>query len=475
MTTPASPRPADAGLIERIAAVVGAANVITDAHTLAPFLAEPRGLFRGRTPALVRPASTAETAATVRLCVTAGAAIVPQGGNTGLVGGAVPDGAILLNLGRMSRVRGLDPIGNTLTVEAGCVLAAAQHAAEAAERLFPLSLGAEGSCQIGGNLSTNAGGLAVLRYGTMRDLTLGLEAVLPDGSVWDGLKALRKDNTGYDLKQLLIGGEGTLGIITAAVLKLFPAPVVRQTALIGLARAADAIGLLGRARAASADTLVAFELISRRALDFALRHIAGVLDPLAAPHAWYVLAERHASAPGLETAFEEMLANAIDEGLIADAALAQTGAQRAAFWKLREAIVEAQRHEGASIKNDVSVPIAAVPEFLTRAEAAVAALCPGIRVVAFGHVGDGNIHFNLTQPEGAPRQAYLDRWWELAGAVDEVAHALGGSFSAEHGIGRLKRRELARFKPPVELALLRKIKAAFDPLGLMNPGVFFDP
>ncbi|MSO71502.1 MAG: FAD-binding oxidoreductase [Alphaproteobacteria bacterium] len=474
MTSPAPSRPADAGLIEKLVSVVGVAHVVTDAQALAPYLAEPRGLFHGSTPALVCPGNTEETAAIVRLCVAAGVAIVPQGGNTGLVGGSAPDGAVLLNLERMNRIRALDPIGNTLIVEAGCVLATAQRAADAAQRLFPLSLGAEGSCQIGGNLSTNAGGLAVLRYGTMRDLTLGIEAVLPDGSVWNGLKALRKDNTGYDLKQLLIGGEGTLGVITAAVLKLFPAPAVTQTALIGLARPQDAIALLARARIASADTLVAFELISRRALDFALRHIAGTLDPLGAPHAWYVLAERHASAPGLESAFEDMLAGALGEGAIADAALAQSGAQRASFWKLREAIVSAQRFEGASIKNDVSVPVAAVPEFLARAEAAVAALCPGIRVVAFGHVGDGNIHFNLTQPEGVERQAYLDRWWELAGAVDEVVQALGGSFSAEHGIGRLKRRELARFKSPVELALMRRVKSAFDPLGLMNPGVFFD-
>ncbi len=468
---PPAPRPSPA-LVKRVTEVVGPKGVITDAADMDAYLADTRGLYRGASPLVVRPATTQEVAAVLRLCAEDGVPIVPQGGNTGLSGGAVAAGEVLLNLGRMNRVRTVDPLDHSITVEAGAVLADIQRVAEERDRLFPLSLGAEGSCQIGGNLSTNAGGTAVLRYGSMRELTLGLEVVLPDGRVWDGLRGLRKDNTGYDLKHLFIGAEGTLGVITAAVLKLFPRPGLRHTALVGLDEPDQALELLARARAASADALTAFELFSRRCLDFALDYVDGTIDPLDGKFAWYALIEFSAGTgvTGLGDALESILADALEAGLISDAAIAQSEAQRSQMWFVREALVEAQRHAGASIKNDVAVPVSKVPQFIREAGAAVEALCPGIRPVAFGHAGDGNIHFNLTQPEVMDRQAFLDRWWELAGRVDEIAHEMNGSFSAEHGVGLLKRREMLRFKSPVELDLMRRLKAALDPGNLMNPG-----
>jgi len=459
-------------LIERLAGVVGPRGLLTAADDMAPYLKEWRGNFAGDTGVVVRPGSTAEVAEVVRLCAEARVPVVPQGGNTGLCGGAVARGEVLLSLGRMDRVRAIDPVNYTITVEAGCILADVQRAAEQAERLFPLSLGAEGTCQIGGNLSTNAGGTGVLRYGNTRDLTLGLEVVLADGRVWDGLKGLRKDNAGYDLKQLFVGGEGTLGIITAAVLKLFPLPRERHTALVALDKLDAFLTLLDRARAASADTVTAFELMPRLGLEFAFKHIEGTVDPLTAPHPWYALVEFSASEPGsgLDTALEGMLERAFEDGLIVDATIAQSEAQRAALWFLREAIVEGQRPEGGSIKNDISVPVSSVPDFIRRATAAVEELCPGVRPVAFGHVGDGNIHFNVTQPMGMERQAFVDRWWEIAGRVDEIVHELDGSFSAEHGVGLLKVGELERFKPAVEVEMMARIKAALDPHNILNPG-----
>ena len=466
-----------AGLTEQIAAVVGSGGIVADAAAAAPYLEERRGLFQGASPLIVRPATTGEVAEIVRLCAAAGVAIVPQGGNTGLVGGAVAQGEVLVNLGRLARLRAIDPANYTITVEAGCILAAVQDAAAQHDRLFPLSLGAEGSCQIGGNLSTNAGGTGVLRYGNARELTLGLEVVLADGNVWDGLRALRKDNRGYDLKQLFIGAEGTLGIITAAVMKLFPAPREHHTAFVAMRDLDAVLELLSRARQASADTVTAFELIPRRGLDFACRHVAGVTDPLATAADHYVLVEFAASEPGagLGAALEGMLAEALAAGLVGDAAIAQSEGQRRGFWRIREALVEAQGFEGASIKNDVAVPVAAVPALIRRATAAVEAACPGIRPVPFGHVGDGNIHFNLSQPPDADRQAFLARWDELTGIVNDVVHALAGSFSAEHGVGRLKLDELTRFKPAVEIALMRQIKAALDPHNIMNPGAILKP
>ena len=464
-----------ADVLERLKEAVGPKGWISDAHDIEPHLVEPRGLYHGCTPLVLRPASTDEVAAVVKICAEAGVGVVPQGGNTGLVGGSVPDergGEIVLSLGRMNAVRGIDPENDTITVEAGCVLADVQAAAAAADRLFPLSLGAEGSCQIGGNLSTNAGGTGVLRYGNARELVLGLEVVLPNGGVWDGLRGLRKDNTGYDLKQLFIGAEGTLGVITAAVLRLFPKPREVQTAWAAVADPHAAMALFRRARDAASEALSACELVPRIGLDFVLRHIPGARDPLAEPHPWYVLLELTASSEGagLRETLENLLADAAEEGLVRDAALAASAEQALGLWRLREAVSEAQRPEGGSIKHDVAVPLSRVADFIVEASAAVEVRLPGIRPVAFGHLGDGNIHLNLSQPVGADGDAFLARWDEFNRIVHDIVAAMGGSFSAEHGIGRLKRDELVRYKSPVEVDLMRRLKATLDPNGIMNPG-----
>jgi FAD/FMN-containing dehydrogenase len=464
--------------LERIKGVVGPRGWIADPSDIEPYLVEARGLYRGATWLVVRPASTAEVAAVVRICADARLPIVPQGGNTGLVGGGVPpeDGHnIVLALGRMNRIRAIDPVNFTMTVEAGCILAHLQQAAAAADLLFPLSLGAEGSCQMGGNLSTNAGGIAVLRYGNTRELTLGLEVVLPDGRVWDGLRGLRKDNTGYDLKQLFIGGEGTLGIITAATVKLFPKPREVETAFLGLPGIEDAMGLFARARSVTADQLTAFELIPRIGLDLALAHVPGTIDPLAASYPWYVLLEMSSSQTesGIRALLERLLETALNDGVVAGGVIAESGAQAKELWRIREAIVEAQLYSG-SIKHDVSVPVSRVAEFVTRASAAVSDRLPGIRPVAFGHVGDGNIHFNLTQPEGMDKTAYLARWREFNDIVHGVVRELHGSISAEHRVGIMKRDEITHYKPPIEIELMRRIKCALDPANIMNPGKLVD-
>jgi FAD/FMN-containing dehydrogenase len=461
--------------LEKIRAIVGPRGWIADPADMAPFLVEERGLYRGRARMVVRPASTHEVSEVVKVCAEAGLGIVPQSGNTGLVGGGIPHDhgeEIILSLGRMNRVRAIDPLNYTITVEAGCILTSVQNAAAEADRLFPLSLGAEGTCQIGGNLSTNAGGIAVLRYGMARDLVLGLEVVLPDGRVWEGLRGLRKDNTGYDLKQLFIGAEGTLGIITAAVLKLFPRPGSVETGFVAVRDPAAAIELLARARAGTGDAITAFELISRQALDMVLRHIPGTTDPLATPYPWYVLIEASSgdASGGLRAALEAVLADGAEAGLVIDATLASSGEQTKALWRLRDSITEAQKPEGGSIKHDVSVPVSKVPEFIARASAACEAALPGIRIVAFGHAGDGNIHFNLSQPVGADRSAYLARWEEFNRIVHDIVAELDGSISAEHGIGRLKRDELVHYKPPVAIELMSMLKHALDPKGIMNPG-----
>ncbi len=460
--------------LRRIRAAVGKRGWIADPGAMAPYLTEQRGLYRGSAALVVRPATTAEVASVVRICAEAGIAIVPQGGNTGLCGGAAPNehgGEILLSLGRLNRIRAIDPANFTITAEAGCVLADVRKAAAVADRLFPLSLAAEGSAQIGGNLSTNAGGINVLRYGTARDLTLGIEAVLPDGSVLDGLRGLRKDTSGYDLKQLFIGSEGTLGVVTAAVLKLFPLPREVEAAFVALPSSAAAVELLALARAGSGDLLTAFELMSRRTLEFVLSHSPGAADPLARPAAWYALIEMSSGAiGGARQALEQVLGTAIEAGVAQDAVLAASEAQRAALWRLRESASEAQRAEGGSIKHDVSVPVSRIADFIAGASRAVEAVLPGIRVVAFGHVGDGNIHFNLSQPVGADRAAFLSRWSEFNRIVHDIAAAMGGSISAEHGIGQLKRGELARYRSPVEIELMRAVKQALDPKGIMNPG-----
>jgi FAD/FMN-containing dehydrogenase len=466
--------PAETAL-ERIRTLVGPRGWLDDPAAMAPYLTETRGLFHGRARAVVSPASTAEVAEVVRLCNDNRIGIVPQGGNTGRCGGAMPDTTgqqIILCLTRLNRIRALDPLNYTLTVEAGCILAAVQAAAAQVDRLFPLSLGAEGSCQIGGNLATNAGGTNVLRYGNARELTLGLEVVLPNGEIWDGLTGLRKNNTGYDLRDLFIGAEGTLGIITAAVLKLFPLPHDVQTAFVALRDLDACIELLARARTASSDAVSTFELLPRIGLQFALDHIPGCRDPFASPYDWYVLLVLSGISPqgGMRAHLETLLSEAWQEGLLQDAVIAVSEAQSLELWKLREGLVEGQRFEGGSIKHDISIPVSRVPEFIRTASERVQRELPGIRVCAFGHVGDGNIHYNLTQPVGMNPETFLALWQPFNHLVHAIAMAMHGSFSAEHGIGQLKVEAMARYKSATELELMRRIKAVLDPNGIMNPG-----
>jgi len=468
-------QPVPGDVLDRIKAAVGPKGWTDDAAALAPQLIDWRRRYQGRTPLLVRPGSTAEVAEVVRLCADARVPIVAQGGNTSLCGGSIPSEAgdeILLSLSRMNRVRGIDAANYTMTAEAGCVLAQVQEAASQADRLFPLSLAAEGSCQIGGNLSTNAGGITVLRYGNARELVLGLEVVLPDGQVWDGLRGLRKDNTGYDLKQLFLGAEGTLGIITAAVLKLFPKPRERVTAFVAVTDLPSAVELLSRCRASSGDAVTSFELLPRIGIDLGRQFIPGVVEPLRERRDYYVLIELTSAIDdsGLRGALEETLEQALEEGLIADATVAESAEQSRRLWFVRESIVELQKFAGASIKHDVSVAVSLVPAFMVRAIAAVTAALPGVRIVAFGHIGDGNVHFNLYQPEAMDAAAFLARQAELSRIVHDIVAALDGSISAEHGIGRLRRDDLQRYKPAIELELMRRIKQALDPSNIMNPG-----
>jgi FAD/FMN-containing dehydrogenase len=463
------PRPPDRNTLERLKQIVGAGGWTDDPDELAPHLVEWRNRYQGATPLLLRPSSTAEVAAIVGVCAEAEVAIVPQGGNTGLVGGQIPrpEGHdILVSSTRLRRVRTLDPVDNTITVEAGCTLAEVQQAAAGVDRLFPLSLAAEGSCQIGGNLSTNAGGVHVLRYGNARQLVLGLEVVTATGEIWNGLRALHKDNTGYDLKQLFLGAEGTLGIITAAVLKLFPRHRHVETIFAALPTVEAAVALLARMRGATDDAVLAFELIPRIALEFVTRHLPGAHDPLPAPSPWYVLCDLTTSTALAEAA----VAAGAAENLITDAAIATNAAQAAALWRLREAISEAQKPEGESLKHDISVPVSRIPTFVHEGVAAVSRLVPGIRPVPFGHVGDGNLHFNLSQPVAMDRTAFRERGPEIHHAVHDIVAALGGSISAEHGIGQAKREEIRRYKSPLEIALMQRIKNALDPKGIMNPG-----
>ncbi|WP_299867603.1 FAD-binding oxidoreductase [uncultured Hoeflea sp.] len=465
----------DPSLIDRFAAITGEANALTDPSAIEPHLIELRGLYKGESPLVLRPANTDEVAAILKLAHETGTAVVPQGGNTGLVGGQSPRpqmGEVVVLLNRLNRIRSLDPMGQTMVAEAGVILKQAQQAASEAGLLFPLSLGSEGSCQIGGNLSSNAGGTAVLAYGNTRQLCLGLEVVLPDGQIWNGLRALKKDNTGYDLRDLFIGAEGTLGIITAAVLKLFAAPRGQETIYAGVDSPQTALELFRLAQDVCGPSLTGFELIPRIGIEFTTRHIDGVRDPLSDPHPWYALIDisssqsQEAARAMLETLFVE----ADGKGLILDAAAAETGAQRQAFWHLRESMSPAQRPEGGSIKHDISVPVARVPEFLGRADRAVIDAMPGARIVAFGHMGDGNIHYNISQPVGADKAAFLARWKEMNEIVHAIVLELDGSISAEHGIGQLKREELAAIRSPVEMGMMTRIKQAFDPRGIMNPG-----
>jgi FAD/FMN-containing dehydrogenase len=461
-------------LLERFAAIVGGAHVLTHDADMAPYLSEPRDLFKGRALCVVKPASTAEVAAIVALCNETSTSLVPQGGNTGLVGGQTPDASgqtIVLSLTRLNTLREIDLASNTMIVEAGMILANVQDEADRAGRLFPLSLAAEGSCTIGGNLATNAGGTAVIAYGTARDLVLGLEVVLADGRILSDLSKLRKDNTGYDLKHLFMGSEGTLGIITAAVLKLFPKPRAIETALIGLASPEAALALLDLTRSMAGSALTTYELICARALDFVLHHSEASRSPLQDRHEWYVLLELTSpNAHGLSDLMLALLEAATEQDLIENAAVAATLEQRSDFWRLRELIPEAQKREGGSIKHDVSIPVASVPAFLKDVETAVTAAMPSARLVPFGHLGDGNIHCNVSQPEGADKAAFLARWEEINAIVHAIVMAHHGSISAEHGIGQLKRDLLPGVKDSVALELMRTLKQTLDPKGILNPG-----
>ncbi len=462
-------------VLERFRTILGDGYVLTLPADLVPYEADWRGRYLGEALCVVRPASTAEVAAVVKACAEHQLAMVPQGGNTGLVGGGVPRMGrreVVVSLSRMNRVLDVDGANSTITVEAGCTLAAVQAAAHDVDRLFPLSLASEGTCQIGGNLACNAGGVQVLRYGNMRELTLGIEAVLPDGRVWNGLRGLRKDNTGYDLKQLFIGSEGTLGIITAAVLKLLPMPRSRAVAWVALASPAAAIALLGLMRARAAERLSAFEVIGEAAFDLVVQHMPGVFSPLAERAPWYALIELGDSDPagGVKILLEDILGFALEERLISDAAVAASLAQMADLWTLREWVSEAQKIEGISVKHDISLPVSRIPEFLDAAGSALAEHFGPLRIVAFGHAGDGNLHYNLSRFNAAENTAFIARSAEANQIVHDIVTSLGGSISAEHGLGQLKRDEIRRYKSGIELEMMRGIKQLLDPAGIMNPG-----
>ncbi|HXL13828.1 MAG TPA: FAD-binding oxidoreductase [Bradyrhizobium sp.] len=467
---PAAP-PLSPELITRFRNIVGDKYAVTETADLAPYLTEERNLYQGRSPLVLRPGSTAEVSAICKLATEHRIALVPQGGNTGLVGGQTPhNGEVVVSMRRMDKVRDIDTASNTMTCEAGLVLQIAQQRASEVDRLFPLSLGAEGSCTIGGNLSTNAGGTAALAFGVAREMALGLEVVLADGRVLNGLSKLKKDNTGYDLRNLFIGAEGTLGIITAATLKLFPKPRAVETAFVGLKSPSDALKLLTIAQNEAAGSLTSFELLADIAVDFSVRHGIDIRDPLTGKHPWYVLMELSSSRDDARATLESTLAQGLEQAIIDDAVIAANLGQRSQFWKLRDEMSAAQKPEGGSIKHDISVPVAAVPKFIEEANAAVVRLIQGARPVAFGHLGDGNIHYNVSQPVGAKPADFLARWHEVNAVVFEIVLRMGGSISAEHGIGVLKRDELPGVKDKVAIELMRGLKALLDPLGIMNPG-----
>ena len=466
--------------LKAFVAIVGEANALTAAHDIAPYLIESRGLYHGSSPLVLKPGSTEEVSAILTLASETGTPVVPAGGRTGHVGGQVPrDGGadVVLSLERMNRIREIDPVADVIVADGGCILADIQNAAAENGRLFPLSLGSEGSCRIGGNLSTNAGGTAVLAYGNMRQLCLGLEVVLPTGEIWNGLRRLKKDNSGYDLRDLFIGAEGTLGVITGAVLKMVPQPRGRQVAFAGVRSPEVALALFERASMLCGTALTGFELMPRIGIDFTTRHITGVRDPLSSPHAWYALIDISTSdsAESAEAMIHRLLEEAAESGLVEDAVIASSLSQQDAFWRLRESMSEAQKPEGGSIKHDVSVPVSSVPRFLADADKAVLALMPDARICAFGHLGDGNIHYNISQPVGADKAVFIARWREVNSVVHAVVHAHGGSISAEHGVGQLKRDELIASRPAIETELMNRIKQAFDPAGIMNPGKMVRP
>jgi FAD/FMN-containing dehydrogenase len=466
------PTAIDPSLLARFAAIVGEKYAVTDPQAQAPYLLEMRDMFRGRTPMVLRPASVAEIVQIVRLANETATAIVPQGGNTGLVGGQIPlNNEIVLSLTRLNRIREVDPTSNTITCEAGVTLQRAREAAAAVDRLYPQLLPSEGTCTIGGNLSTNAGGTAALAYGIARSHALGIEVVLADGRILNNLNKLKKDNTGYDLKNLFIGAEGTLGVITAAVLRLVPRPRSTETAFVGVPSPKAALALLDTAAGNAGGSVTSFELMPRSGLEMVLRNAAGCRDPLASPYPWYVLLELASQAKsGLRAVMEDVLKQGFESGLVSDAAIADSLEQAKAFWRIREMFGEAQRHVGGSVKHDVSVPVAAVPAFLEDVDAAVIALIPGARPLPFGHLGDGNIHYNVIQPADADKADFLKRWDEVNAVVFAVVKKYDGSISAEHGVGVMKRDLLPSVKDPVALDLMRSLKRMLDPKGILNPG-----
>src|SRR5579859_7757438 len=467
-----APVPED--VLTRLKAVLGPGGWSDDPDRLAPKLVEWRERWRGHTPLLALPGSTGQVAAVIGICAEAGVAVIPQGGNTGLVGGQIPQGEILLSTDRLTRVRDIDVLDDVIEVEAGVTLAAVHDAALGAGRRFPLSLASEGSATVGGLISTNAGGTAVLRYGTMRDLVLGIEAVLLNGEIWNGLKRLRKDNTGYDLKQLLIGAEGTLGVVTAAALKLSAVMASRAVALMGVESPDAALKLLVRAKDETGGAVEAFELMGRVGVEFAVKNIAGARDPLSEPHPWYVLAEFTSGEPGsAEAAMERFLAWGLEAGLVRDAVVAQSDAQAKALWAIRENQSPAQKPEGATWKHDVSVPVSQVSAFLAQATAAMQAFAPGSRIAAFGHMGDGNIHYDVLRAEAGSDVEHAARRDAGSRIVHDIVASLGGSISAEHGLGAMKTEEARRYKSPVEIAALSAIRRALDPKRIMNPRVLF--
>jgi len=462
----------DPALLARFTAIVGEKFAITDPDIQAPYLVEQRNMFQGHTPVVLRPSTVAEVAAIARLANDTGTPIVPQGGNTGLVGGQIPlHNEIVLSLNRLDRIREVDPTSNTVTCEAGVTLQRTREAAAAVDRLYPQLLPSEGTCTIGGNLSTNAGGTAAIAHGIARSHALGIEVVLADGRVMNNLNKLKKDNTGYDLKNLFIGAEGTLGIITAAVLRLVPRPRSVETAFAGIKSPEAALELLGIATERTAGGVTSFEIMTRRGIELVLEHGQGVRDPLASPHDWYALIELSSQQhEGLRDVMEEILAQGMDKGLVFDATIADSIEQAKMYWRIRELFGEVQRYAGGSIKHDVSVPVAAVPAFIREANEAVIKLIPGARPLPFGHLGDGNIHYNVTQPVGADKAEYLKRWDDVNAVVFAVVKKYGGSISAEHGVGVVKRDLLPSVKDPVALELMHSLKQMLDPKGILNPG-----